>query len=177
MRGREFSLFYFLQIMLPETVENRLRQIIKDTNPEIYVVDISLHRSKRSIISVLIDTDSGIVLSEITAVNRAISKYIDTEDPLDFAFNLEVGSPGVGRPLILERQYHRHIGRDLKVKTKEGALLKGRLISVEDSKGIVLKAAVSGKVDKKNVAPGGESPGNFIPFSDIQEAIVTISFN
>lgn len=163
--------------MLPETVENRLQQIIREVNPEIYVVEISLHRSKRSILSVLIDTDSGIVLSEITAVNRAISKYIDEENPLDFAFNLEVGSPGVGRPLKLERQYLRHIGRDLKVKTREGGLLKGRLISIDGSKGIVIKPAVPGKASKKNEVKGDENPGNFIPFSDIQEAIVTISFN
>ena len=163
--------------MLPETVENRLRQIIGDLNPEVYIVEISLHRSKRSILSVSVDTDLGIALSEITAINRAIGKYLDEENPLDFAFNLEVGSPGVGRPLKLERQYLRHIGRDLKVKTKEGGLLKGRLISIEDSKGIVIQTATPGKSGKKNAATGKDSSGSFVPFSEIQEAIVTISFN
>jgi len=162
--------------MLPEAVEKRLRQIILDTNPEVYVVDIALHRSKRSILTVLVDTDKGIVLPEITAINRAISRYLDEEDPLEFAFNLEVSSPGIGKPLKIDRQYVRHIGRDLKVKLKDGSLVKGRLVSAE-ANGIVLQTDSKAKAAKKPVAAEGEIFKRSIPFSDILETIVTISFN
>lgn len=62
---------------------------------------------------------SGVSLADCQAVSRDLSTVLDVEDgslPRG-AYRLEVGSPGVERPLFSRRDYERFAGREVHVRT------------------------------------------------------------
>ena len=153
-----------------------LTEKIHEVNPEIFVVEMDLHRSKTSILRILIDTDEGINIDECKAVSRNISRYLEEEENLfNFRYHLEVGSPGVGRPLKLLRQYHQNVGRNLKLKLPEGQEMKGKLTEVGEDFIILLPEAAKKKKGKPVGKKGPAEPVK-INFEDIQEAKVLVSF-
>jgi ribosome maturation factor RimP len=68
-------------------------------------------------------------------VNRELSTILDVEDPLPFAYTLEVSSPGLDRPLREPGDYVRFSGRLAKVVVSEPVdnqkAFEGRLRGVE----------------------------------------------
>ena len=157
-------------------IREKLTEKIHEVNPEIFVVDIELHRSKTSILRILIDTDEGINIDECKAVSRNISRWLEEEpEVLNFRYHLEVGSPGVGRPLKILRQYHQNVGRSLKVKLLEDYKeVKGELIEVRESS-IVLNPDTPKKKSKGSASEGDQGPME-IQFEEIKEAKVLVSF-
>jgi ribosome maturation factor RimP len=76
---------------------------------------------RRSLVRVSVDADGGIDLDAVAEVSRLISEVLDADGPFgsSAAFSgpyvLEVGSPGVDRPLLEERHWRRASGRLVKV--------------------------------------------------------------
>jgi ribosome maturation factor RimP len=64
-----------------------------------------------------IDSESGVTVDDCAAVSEVISDLLDEEDPIPEAYNLEVSSPGVDRPLRRREDYDRFSGETVKVKT------------------------------------------------------------
>jgi ribosome maturation factor RimP len=100
--------------------------------------DVSVARAgRRHVVRVLVDTDGGISLDDVAVVSREISTALDAaEERGDEVFageyQLEVGSPGVDRPLTEPRHWRRNRGRLVAVNG-----VTGRVIDTDD-KGIVL---------------------------------------
>ena len=58
---------------------------------------------------------------------------LDSKDMLSDRYHLVVSSPGIDRPLKLQRQYNKHIGRNFTLKITSGSSaeqLQGTLTSV-----------------------------------------------
>ena len=83
--------------------------------------------------------------------------------------NLEVSSPGLDTPLNLTRQYQKNIGRNVGIKLAEAKAREGKLLSVNDD-GITIEEKIKEKGKK------AEMIESFIPFTDITETKVLISF-
>ena len=86
---------------------------------------------------VLVDTDGGISLDDVAIVSREISAALDAAEEsggevLTGEYQLEVGSPGVDRPLTQPRHWRRNRGRLVAVNG-----LTGRVVTTDDE-GIVL---------------------------------------
>jgi ribosome maturation factor RimP len=139
----------------------------------IFIVEVLATEGKnRQNIIILLDTDEGIKIEECASVSRRLAFFIETNELIKDAYNLEVSSPGIDQPLILKRQYVKNIGRDLKLNLIEGGEKVGQLEDVTDE-GIVLKEEVKKSKGKKIVEPI-ESLN--IPFGNIKQAKVQISF-
>jgi ribosome maturation factor RimP len=78
--------------------------------------DIELAGGGR-LLRVVLDADGGIGVDRIAELSRGISRVVDTDDPIDTAYTLEVSSPGLERKLRRPAQFIKSIGRQLKVKT------------------------------------------------------------
>lgn len=65
----------------------------------------------------VIDTDKegGISLDDCEAVSRAIDPILDEQDFLPDNYTLNVSSPGLDRPLKLERDYVKNKGKDIEI--------------------------------------------------------------
>ncbi|MEU4241568.1 ribosome maturation factor RimP [Actinoplanes sp. NPDC026619] len=103
-----------------------------------FLEDVSVSRAgKRHVVRVLVDTDRGINLDDVAVVSREISAALDAAEEsgselLAGEYQLEVGSPGVDRPLTLPRHWRRNRGRLVAVNG-----LTGRVVEVDDA-GVVL---------------------------------------
>ena len=59
--------------------------------------------------------EESVSIEDCEQVNREISTILDVEDPLPFAYTLEVSSPGLDRPLRTAGDYRRFAGRLAKI--------------------------------------------------------------
>jgi len=79
--------------------------------------------------------EESVSIEDCAEVNREMSTILDVEDPLPFAYTLEVSSPGLDRPLRDARDYRRFSGRLAKVVVKEAVdnqkAFEGHLRGVE----------------------------------------------
>jgi len=100
--------------------------------------EVGLSRAgRRHVVRVLVDADGGINLDDVAVVSREISAALDAaeengDEVLPGEYQLEVGSPGVDRPLTQPRHWRRNITRLVAVNG-----LTGRVVDVDES-GIVL---------------------------------------
>ena len=80
--------------------------------------------------------EESVSIEDCEQVNREIGTILDVEDPLPFAYTLEVSSPGLNRPLRGEQDYRRFAGRLAKIVVSEAVdnqtAFEGRLRGVED---------------------------------------------
>ena len=84
------------------------------------LVEVQYRREQNGLVLRLtIDKQDGINLDDCAAVSREISQLLDIEDIVDQAYNLEVSSPGLNRPLKSMGEYERFVGRLAKIKTIE----------------------------------------------------------
>merc|ERR1712146_517401 len=113
-------------------VEDLLQNALNERE-NLFLIDFTV--SNDNAIKVVIDGDDGVLVEDCIYVSRAIEHNIDREEE---DFSLEVLSAGAASPLTLPRQYKKHVGRDLEVKTSEGENMEGKLDGV-DEEGIVLK--------------------------------------
>ncbi|MDQ0301979.1 ribosome maturation factor RimP [Ancylobacter polymorphus] len=60
--------------------------------------------------------DGSFGIDECEAASRAISPVLDVEDPISGAYNLEMSSPGIDRPLVRLSDFQRWAGHDVKIE-------------------------------------------------------------
>jgi len=106
---------------------------------------------------------AGMTVDDCAGISRAVSAILDVEDPMDGAYQLEVSSPGIDRPLIKAEDFERFLGFEARVETDrqiEGQRkFRGRLLGVADQ-------AV------RLVLPEGE---RVIPLSSIRKAKLVLT--
>ena len=108
---------------------------------------------------VYIDREEGVTLDDCAAISHQISGILDVEEPIQQAYDLEISSPGIDRPLFKLADYERFAGQTARIKlavAQQGRKnFKGELQGVADSKWISIK--VDGEVFD-------------LPFADIARA-------
>ncbi|MEL6061070.1 ribosome maturation factor RimP [Methylobacterium sp. DCY52] len=60
--------------------------------------------------------DGTFTIDDCEAVSRTISPLLDVDDPVGGAYNLEVSSPGINRPLVRVSDFARWAGYEAKVE-------------------------------------------------------------
>ena len=79
---------------------------------------------------------AGMVVKDCVALSRAIEAILDVEDPIVEAYELEVSSPGIDRPLTRLADFERFVGFEAKIETAvlfEGRRRwTGRLLGLDD---------------------------------------------
>ena len=101
---------------LVEKIEELVQPILDDLNCEL--VDIEYQREQRGwVLRFFLDKEGGINLDECAEASREISSLLDVEDIIGTAYNLEVSSPGIERPLKKLADFERFSGELAKLKT------------------------------------------------------------
>ena len=157
-------------------IENRVIQLVEEKifdRPELFIVDVKMHSS--GMLTILMDGDDGIGIKDCAAISRHVGFFLEEENIIEQAYNLEVSSPGIDTPLKSLRQYRKNLNRSLNVHLIYGTQHEGKLISADD-RGITLEEnikpeRIAGQKNKK-----AELIENLIPFDQIAESKVLISF-
>ena len=151
--------------------QNRIAEMLQDslTGFELFVVDLSVSDAVRPKITVTLDSEQGLGINECAQVSRRLARRLDETYGEEASYSLEVTSPGADQPLTNPRQYVRHVGRTLSLKLTDGTEKTGTLEAVQ-ADGIQLAEVIKEKNKQKTL------PAVLVPFSDIQEGRVVISF-
>ncbi|WP_456386037.1 ribosome maturation factor RimP [Desulfolithobacter sp.] len=71
------------------------------------------------VVRLFIDREGGVTIDDCASVSRQLSAWLDVEDLISHAYNLEVSSPGLERPLKKREDFIRFAGRKARVKLQE----------------------------------------------------------
>ena len=83
---------------------------------------------RRRILRVAVDKDGGVSSDDLADATKEVSRVLDESDVMgEQPYTLEVTSPGTDRPLTLPRHWRRNESRLVKVTTKDGTTLIGRI--------------------------------------------------
>ena len=151
---------------LKDRIHTLLEPFLQE-DPSYFLVHIKVKPGH--IIRVYIDGDQGLPIKQCTSFNRRLYKAIEEAAWFpegDFA--LEVSSPGVDEPLILNRQYVKNIGRTVEVILNDEAVFTGVLKEVTDKDILIEWTAGKGKKATQE--------SMLIPFENIKSTIVQIQF-
>jgi ribosome maturation factor RimP len=150
-----------------EHIETLAAQHLQGTSLFVTAVKVSPENH----IGVFIDGDQGVTIKDCVELSRAIEASLDREKE---DFSLDVSSHGATSPLLMPRQYRRHIGRDLEVKLQNGEKTEGKLVESDD-KGFVLvyevrepKPLGKGKVTVEKRQP--------VAYGEVKEARIKLKY-
>lgn len=149
-----------------QKIEALLQQLLAE-EPELYIVRVKIKPTSN--IKVYIDGDNGVNIEKCVRINRKLYKLIEEAAFYpEGDFSLEVSSPGLDEPLLLKRQYSRHVDRFVEVVFTDGSIKEGKLLQVADSDIIIEETTGKGKkaVVQQVV----------IPFENIKTTTVQIKF-
>ena len=166
MRGLIVPSFY-KNMTFKEKVSELLNAGLEE-KPSIFLIDLTITDAFKIIVT--LDGDNGVTLQDCIDISRAIEHNLDREEQ---DFSLEVASGGVSAPLKLVRQYKKNIGRTLQVKTAT-EIITAELVDVNDE---FITLTWTAREPKK-IGKGKETveKRQGFPYTDIKEAIVTITF-
>ncbi len=153
--------------MLQEKVKELLDAGLAE-DESLFLIDFSISPDNK--INVVIDGDNGVTVSDCVKISRSIEHNLDREE---VDFSLEVASAGATAPMVMPRQYKKHIGRKLAVETEE-TKYEGNLTAANEEH-IVLewKAREPKPIGKGKVTVQKRQE---IDFSDIKKAKVVLKF-
>lgn len=121
-----------------------------------------IRAGEHSTLRVFIDHENGITVDDCADVSRQISAVMDVEDPITVAYNLEVSSPGLDRPLFRAAHYEQFIGHEvslvLKMAMSNRRKWKGDIVAVD---GELVTLNVKG--DEETFALSNIAKANLVP--------------
>lgn len=166
MRGLIVPSFY-KNMTFKEKVNTLIAEALVD-KPSVFLIDLAVTDAFKIIVA--LDGDNGVMLQDCIDVSRAIENNLDREEQ---DFSLEVASVGVGSPLKMVRQYTKNIGRTLIVTTNTEKIEAELVDANEDF--IILSWTAR---EPKKIGKGKETvqKEQQIPYTEIKEAIVTVTF-
>lgn len=138
LRGPKVPSFIGKIFMLnEEKIKNLLHDLVEGT--PLFIVDVKVKPNDRVVIEA--DSDNGITVDECASLNHALQAALESES---VNAEVEVSSPGLGKPLRVLRQYLKCKGRPVMVQLLEGTTLQG-VLKHADEKEIVLSIPARGK--------------------------------
>ncbi|MGV8937981.1 MAG: ribosome maturation factor RimP [Allorhizobium sp.] len=155
------------RIITETGIDRRIAEIIE---PVLVAMDFRLVRARLMnqngvTLQVMAERNDGtMTVQDCEAVSMAISPVLDVEEPVDKAYNLEVSSPGIDRPMVRKSDFERWQGHIVKFETS---------ILVENRKrfrGKIVKVDENGFTIERDQIAYGEEPTVDIPFNTLADA-------
>ncbi|WP_367716517.1 ribosome maturation factor RimP [Nitratireductor sp. GISD-1A_MAKvit] len=116
-------------------------------------------------------SDGAMTVEDCEEVSRALSPVLDVEDPIETAYQLEISSPGIDRPLVRKADFSGAAGHLVKIETS--VLLEGRkrfrgYIVESDDQTVTIEPDTAEEEGDEDVLFG-------IPFEAIAEARLVLT--
>jgi ribosome maturation factor RimP len=125
---------------------------------------------RRKVLTVMAERkdETPMGVEDCTKISRHVGALLEVEDPIPTAYDLEVCSPGIDRPLTRLADYSRYVGSEAKLETyaplnpaDNRKRFRGELLGVNGEKIRMRLEEESGEME--------------IPFSDIRTARLIVS--
>ena len=138
---------------------DRVKELIAEylERNSIELVEITYRREQGGmVLRLLVDTPEGITIRECEELNNYLSEALDKENVIDERHTLEVASPGLDRPLKIDRDFERTMGKNLDITTYAPVDGKkahqGKLIGMDSEKIVIESDGVSTVIHRTSIA-------------------------
>lgn len=104
---------------MSELIIDKVQDFLQSLLPtmELELFDVQFLRDGQGwVLRVFIESETGVTLEHCSLVSRELGRYLDVEDFIDRAYNLEVSSPGLERPLRSTDDFRRYCEKKARVK-------------------------------------------------------------
>ena len=122
-------------------LETPLRSLLSNMGLELYDLELV-----KGTLSVTVNKAGGVDLESLTRANRAISEWLDLNDPIPTRFTLDVSSPGLERRLRTVEHFRSAIGETVTLREQRDdqptRRLEGPVIRVSDTTVTMIDAAL-----------------------------------
>lgn len=149
--------------------ETKVKELVEEKvkGSELFIVEVKVSGGNR--ISIALDRPTKLNVDDCAEVSRYVESQLnrDIED-----FELTVSSPGLDLPLRVLKQYEKYTERNVRVITKEGKLLLGKMTAANEE-GITLELFRESK--KKNKEQTTIETVN-LKYAEIKETKIEITF-
>ena len=137
--------------------------VVQDQGYDLEALSV-MAAGRRRLVKIVIDSDLGVDLDDVARISSEVSRALDDADAMgETPYVLEVTSPGVDRPLTLERHWRRAASRLVKVTLTDGESITGRVASTNETSATLVNDDDATSVN--------------IAFADVEKAVVQIEFN
>lgn len=113
--------------------------------------------------------DGSMTVEDCETVSRALSPALDVEDPVSGAYNLEISSPGIDRPLVRKSDFASAKGHIVKIETSvllgDRKRFRGRIAETNDERVAI----------ERDQPAYGEEAKVDIPFDAIADARLVLT--
>ena len=137
---------------------------------DIELVDVE--RAALGLLRVTIDRPEGVRVEDCEQVSRQLSRVFEVEN-IDYR-RLEVGSPGIDRPLKTEADFGRFLGERVEIKLRQAVegqkVFVGTLVAAEGATEVVGSVEVVKHFGVEFEAKKGEVRRVAFMFSDVERA-------
>lgn len=156
--------------MIEDKIEKLIHQAINELEyTDCFLVELKVNNTK---VEIFLDSDESVTFEKCRKISRQIEAVLDEKQWLGEKYTLDVSSAGVGKPLKLNRQYLKNIGRKLEIKKVDGEKLKGELVQADEDKvTIKFEETIKEGKKKKKIETVLE-----IKHVDIKESKIKVSF-
>lgn len=146
------------ELSIEKRVFDLLSPVVVEEGVFLYDVEWT-HDMGRKILRVYIDKEGEpINLDDCTRVSHAVEDLLEVKGQIESAYDLEVSSPGLNRPLRNKGHFEKVLGKVVKIKTQKP--IEGR----QNYKGVALEVndeTVLVKIDGKDYS---------VPLKEIKKA-------
>lgn len=136
-------------MLVTPTLLRHLRDVVEPLvvrlGYELVAIELTSGASGAPVLRVSIDKAGGVGITDCTKVSRQLSPALDVADPIFGAYELEVSTPGIERPVQRAADFVRFAGCEVRVKpfgVEARKRTKGVLLGCAD--GVVSVQAADG---------------------------------
>jgi ribosome maturation factor RimP len=134
------------------------------------VVRVRVSGSSSCTVQIMAERADGTMsIEDCETASRALSPVLDAEDPIERAYQLEVSSPGIDRPLVRRSDFERHAGHEVKIEMT--IALEGR----RRFRGILLGVEGEAARIRRSDAAEGEPSDVTLAIADMAEARLVLT--
>jgi ribosome maturation factor RimP len=137
----------------------------------IFLVDLQVTQgARRTLVSILLDTEEGVTIEECALLSRKLGHHIEENEWIEEAYNLEVSSPGLDYPLTHGWQFKKNVGRQIKVWLVGQDPVTGVL---KDYSEVAVEVLLEKMVKHKKVV---DKESSWIQLSTVEKIKVQVTF-
>jgi ribosome maturation factor RimP len=99
-------------------ITDLLQPLLEAQGVELVELQYARPKRGRGTLRLFLEQPGGITLEILSRLSRVVSELLDVHDLIPGAYNLEVSSPGLTRPLKRPEDYRRYTGRLVRLTTR-----------------------------------------------------------
>ena len=144
------------QIEMEGKLAAMLEPLVVEAGAELVELQL-VQRKSSALLRLLVDKPGGINLDDCAEISRRAAFLLETNDPLEGRYTLEVSSPGLDRPLTTASDFRRKVGEMIRLFVKDGERtfeVTGEIVSAEENKVTLMTAKGEDNFLLENVVRG-----------------------